>query len=65
VLLKYVERRRNLGAAEVPRITRTSSRSCWKTGHDPLIVDARGVTARQLEEGIPAPSCTATPRRRA
>jgi rhodanese-related sulfurtransferase len=22
-------------------------------GHDPLIVDARGVTARQLEEGIP------------
>jgi membrane protein DedA with SNARE-associated domain/rhodanese-related sulfurtransferase len=53
VLLKYLERRRNLGAANLPRISAGELRALLDAGHDPLIVDARGVTARQLEEGIP------------
>jgi len=53
VLLKYIERRRNLGAAALPRITVAELKQLLESGHDPLIVDARSVTARQLEEGIP------------
>ncbi|HEX8787115.1 MAG TPA: DedA family protein/thiosulfate sulfurtransferase GlpE [Telluria sp.] len=53
VLLKYLERRRNLGALELPRITPLELAALLEAGHDPLIVDARGVTARQLEQGIP------------
>jgi membrane protein DedA with SNARE-associated domain/rhodanese-related sulfurtransferase len=53
VLLKYIERKRNLGAAEMPRITMDELKMLLEAGHDPLIVDARSVTARQLEEGIP------------
>jgi rhodanese-related sulfurtransferase len=53
VLLKYIERKRNLGAAKVPRVTMDELKVLLESGHDPLIVDARGVTARQLEEGIP------------
>lgn len=53
ILLKYIERKRNLGAADVPRITTEELKALLEAGHDPLIVDARGVTARQLEEGIP------------
>jgi rhodanese-related sulfurtransferase len=53
VLLKYIERRRNLGAADVPRIGADELEALLEAGHDPLIVDARGVTARRLEEGIP------------
>lgn len=53
VLLKYLERRRNLGAADLPRITADELKALLEAGHDPLIVDARGVTARQLEQGIP------------
>ena len=52
VTFKYIERRRNLGAADMPRITPAEVRALLEAGHDPLIVDARGVTARQLEEGI-------------
>jgi membrane protein DedA with SNARE-associated domain/rhodanese-related sulfurtransferase len=53
VLFKYIERRRNLGAADLPRITMDELKDLLEAGHDPLIVDARGVTARQLEAGIP------------
>jgi rhodanese-related sulfurtransferase len=53
VLLKYIERRRNLGAADVPRITAEELKDLLEAGHEPLIVDARSVTARQLEQGIP------------
>jgi membrane protein DedA with SNARE-associated domain len=48
VLLKYIERRRNLGAADLPRITTEELKALLEAGHDPLIVDARGVTARQM-----------------
>jgi membrane protein DedA with SNARE-associated domain/rhodanese-related sulfurtransferase len=53
VFFKYIERRRNLGAADLPRITTDELKALLEAGHDPLIVDARGVTARQLEQGIP------------
>jgi len=53
VLLKFLERRRNLGVSALPRITVAELKQLLETGHDPLIVDARSVTARQLEEGIP------------
>jgi rhodanese-related sulfurtransferase len=53
VLFKYIERKRNLGAANLPRITMDELKELVEGGHDPLIVDARGVTARQLEAGIP------------
>lgn len=53
VLLKYVERKRNLGAAKLPRISVDELKSLLEAGHDPLIVDARSVAARQLEQGIP------------
>lgn len=53
VLLKYLERRRNLGAAKLPRISMDELKTLLDEGQDPLIVDARGVTARQLEAGIP------------
>jgi len=53
VLLKYIERRRNLGAARLPRISVDEVKGLLEAGHDPLIVDARSVTARQLEQGIP------------
>lgn len=53
VLLKYMERKRNLGAAKLPRISVDEVGALLEAGHDPLIVDARSVTARQLEQGIP------------
>jgi rhodanese-related sulfurtransferase len=53
VLFKYIERKRNLGGANLPRITMVELKDLLEAGHDPLIVDARGVTARQLEAGIP------------
>jgi rhodanese-related sulfurtransferase len=53
VLLKYIERKRNLGAAMLPRISVDELKTLLEAGHDPLIVDARSVTARQLEQGIP------------
>jgi len=53
VLLKYIERKRNLGAAKLPRISVDELKVLLEAGHDPLIVDARSLTARQLEQGIP------------
>jgi hypothetical protein len=65
VLLKYLERRRNLGASALPRITVAELKQLLESGHDPLIVDARSVTARQLEEASRGRWCTATSRRSA
>jgi len=53
VLLKYIERKRNLGATKLPRISIDELKELLEAGHDPLIVDARSLTARQLEQGIP------------
>jgi membrane protein DedA with SNARE-associated domain/rhodanese-related sulfurtransferase len=53
VLLKYIERKRNLGASAMPRITPAEVRALLEAGIDPVIVDARSATARSLEAGIP------------
>jgi len=53
VLLKYIERKRNLGAAQLPRISVDELKTLLEAGHDPVIVDARSVTARGMEQGIP------------
>lgn len=50
---KYVERRRFLRQLGVPRIHIEELKALIDGGHDPVIVDARGVTARQLEQAIP------------
>jgi membrane protein DedA with SNARE-associated domain/rhodanese-related sulfurtransferase len=53
VLYKYLERRRFLRQLDVPRIRIEELRALIDGGHDPVIIDARGVTARQLEAAIP------------
>jgi membrane protein DedA with SNARE-associated domain/rhodanese-related sulfurtransferase len=53
VLYKYIERRRFLNALGVPRIRIEELKALIDGGHDPVIVDARGVTARELEAAIP------------
>jgi membrane protein DedA with SNARE-associated domain/rhodanese-related sulfurtransferase len=53
VLYKYIERRRFLKEMDVPRIAIDELKALIDGGHDPVIVDARGVTARRLEAAIP------------
>jgi membrane protein DedA with SNARE-associated domain/rhodanese-related sulfurtransferase len=53
VLYKYVERRRLLRDLGVPRISVDELKALIDGGHDPVIIDARGVTARQLDASIP------------
>jgi membrane protein DedA with SNARE-associated domain/rhodanese-related sulfurtransferase len=53
VLYKYVERRRFLKQLAVPRIQIEELKALIDGGHDPVIIDARGATARQLEAAIP------------
>jgi rhodanese-related sulfurtransferase len=53
VLLKYVERRRFLKGVGVPRISIDELKSLIEGGHDPVIIDARSVTAQKLENAIP------------
>jgi membrane protein DedA with SNARE-associated domain/rhodanese-related sulfurtransferase len=53
VLYKYLERRRFLKLMGGPRIHMEELMALIDGGHDPAIVDARGVTARQLEAAIP------------
>jgi membrane protein DedA with SNARE-associated domain/rhodanese-related sulfurtransferase len=53
VLYKYVERRRHRATLAVPRIAVAELMSLLEGGHDPLIIDARSVTAQALEAAIP------------
>jgi membrane protein DedA with SNARE-associated domain/rhodanese-related sulfurtransferase len=53
VLYKYIERRRFLGSLPVERIQVRELRELIDGGRAPLIVDARSLTAQQLEEAIP------------
>jgi membrane protein DedA with SNARE-associated domain/rhodanese-related sulfurtransferase len=53
VLLKYVERRRFAGGVGVPRISMGELQALIEAGHDPVFVDARSITAQQLESAIP------------
>ena len=53
VLYKYVERKRHRATLAVPRIGVPELRSLIDGGHDPLVIDARSVTAQALESAIP------------
>lgn len=53
VLHKYVERRRHRAVLGVPRIAMPELRALIDGGHDPLVIDARSVTAQALEAAIP------------
>lgn len=53
VLYKYVERRRFLRTMEVERISMAEFASLIEQGHQPIIIDARSLTAQQLDAAIP------------
>jgi membrane protein DedA with SNARE-associated domain/rhodanese-related sulfurtransferase len=53
VLFKYIERRRFLQGVGIARIQIGELQALIEGGHDPLIIDARSVTAQRLEPAIP------------
>lgn len=53
VAIKYVERRRHRARGAVPRIEIAELMALIDAGHDPVIVDARSLTAQELETAIP------------
>lgn len=53
VLYKYIERRRFLGSLPVERIQIGELKQLIDGGQAPLIIDARSLTAQQLESAIP------------
>ena len=53
IVYKYVERRRHRATLAVPRIAIGELLALIEGGHDPLIIDARSVTAQGLEAAIP------------
>ncbi|MFC5458295.1 DedA family protein/thiosulfate sulfurtransferase GlpE [Massilia niabensis] len=53
VLYKYIERKRHRANLAVPRIGVSELRALMDGGHDPLVIDARSVTAQALESAIP------------
>jgi membrane protein DedA with SNARE-associated domain/rhodanese-related sulfurtransferase len=53
VLAKFLERRAQAAGMAIPRITMDELKALIEGGHDPLIIDARSVTAQSLEDAIP------------
>jgi membrane protein DedA with SNARE-associated domain/rhodanese-related sulfurtransferase len=53
VLFKYAERRRFRRMLAIPRIGIDELRALIDGGHDPVLVDARSLTAQQLQPAIP------------
>lgn len=53
IAVKYVERRRQRARMAVPRIDIAELMALIEGGHDPVIVDARSLTAQQLDAAIP------------
>ncbi len=53
IAVKYVERRRQRARSAVPRIEIAELKALIDGGHDPVIIDARSLTAQQLEAAIP------------
>lgn len=53
VAVKYVERRRHRARGAVPRIEIAELMALIDAGHDPVIVDARSLTAQELDTAIP------------
>lgn len=53
VVYKYAERRRHRAILGIPRIAIGELKALMEAGHDPLIIDARSVTAQGMESAIP------------
>jgi membrane protein DedA with SNARE-associated domain/rhodanese-related sulfurtransferase len=53
VLFKYIERRRFQRAMQTERINVDQLRALLASGHEPVMVDARSATARQLDPAVP------------
>ncbi|WP_036245089.1 DedA family protein/thiosulfate sulfurtransferase GlpE [Massilia sp. BSC265] len=53
IAVKYVERRRHRARSAMPRIEVAELMTLIDDGHDPVIIDARSLTAQQLEAAIP------------
>jgi membrane protein DedA with SNARE-associated domain/rhodanese-related sulfurtransferase len=53
IAYKYVERRRHRATLAIPRIVVEELKTLMEQGQDPLIIDARSVTAQELEAAIP------------
>jgi membrane protein DedA with SNARE-associated domain/rhodanese-related sulfurtransferase len=53
VSYKYIERRRYLKSLGMPRISIDELKALIDGGHDPVIIDARGVMSRELDAAIP------------
>ena len=53
IAIKFVERRRHRARSAVPRIDIGELQALIAGGHDPLIIDARSLSAQELEAAIP------------
>jgi rhodanese-related sulfurtransferase len=53
VAFKYIERRRFQRAMQTERISVEQVRDLLDQGHEPVMIDARSATARQLEPPVP------------
>ncbi|SEN55413.1 membrane protein DedA, SNARE-associated domain [Duganella sp. CF517] len=53
VSYKYVERKRFRQSVQIDRVTVDDFKQLMEEGHDPVLVDARSVTAQMLEPAIP------------
>jgi membrane protein DedA with SNARE-associated domain/rhodanese-related sulfurtransferase len=53
ITVKYIERRRQRTRNAVPRIEIAELKALIDGGHDPVLVDARSLTAQELEAAIP------------
>ena len=53
VAYKYVERKRFRQSVQIDRVTVDDFKQLMEEGHEPVLVDARSVTAQMLEPAIP------------
>jgi membrane protein DedA with SNARE-associated domain/rhodanese-related sulfurtransferase len=53
ITVKYIERRRQRTRNAVPRIEIAELKALIDGGHDPVLIDARSLTAQELEAAIP------------
>jgi rhodanese-related sulfurtransferase len=53
ILYKYVERKRFQQTVQMERITVEELRQLLTDGHEPVLVDARSVTAQMLDPAVP------------
>jgi membrane protein DedA with SNARE-associated domain/rhodanese-related sulfurtransferase len=53
VSFKYVERKRFHQSVEIDRITIDDFKSMLEEGHEPVLIDARSVTAQMLDPAVP------------